>query len=323
MRETRSAYHSASVSAAAMRRRYSSCSGASAASRKRVPTPLARPGRGRPRPHARRRSRSQREPGRARPRRRQPARAATWRPGPRHGRLPPSPARPPRRRRPRPPASPPRRSRPSAARAHRHRAPDPRTQQGRQTRARRSVTLPRAHPRSALADPRRRRNWRRRGCSSSLLSHGRQRRGRQARSTPASRVRPRSKQRRRAEGPPPAQSALAQAVARSPTGRRRAFAPPNTTSRPSSRRVERERAERREWQWSQPERFVVGPLSYRVFPARFDYGWSGGRAACSRSRNGICAGFSLRRASSRANHSTRSISGNVSTTPECGGHSIS
>ena len=56
--------------------------------------------------------------------------------------------------------------------------------------------------------------------------------------------------------------------------------------------------------------------------ATVGYGWLGVRAACSRSRKGTWAGFSFRRASSRANHSTRSISGNVSKTPECGGHSI-
>jgi alpha-galactosidase/6-phospho-beta-glucosidase family protein len=43
----------------------------------------------------------------------------------------------------------------------------------------------------------------------------------------------------------------------------------------------------------------------------------------SRSRNGTCAAFNLRRASSIPNHSTRSISGNDSIRPDRGGHSIS
>ena len=43
---------------------------------------------------------------------------------------------------------------------------------------------------------------------------------------------------------------------------------------------------------------------------------SAARAAWSRSRNGTCAAFSLRRAWLRLNHSTRSISGKVSTRPD-------
>jgi hypothetical protein len=46
------------------------------------------------------------------------------------------------------------------------------------------------------------------------------------------------------------------------------------------------------------------------------------RAAWSRSRNGTCAAFSLRRALVSLNHSTRSISGKVSTRPDPGGHSV-
>ena len=49
---------------------------------------------------------------------------------------------------------------------------------------------------------------------------------------------------------------------------------------------------------------------------------SAARAAWSRSRNGTCAAFSLRRACLSLNHSTRSISGKVSTRPDPGGHSI-
>jgi hypothetical protein len=45
-------------------------------------------------------------------------------------------------------------------------------------------------------------------------------------------------------------------------------------------------------------------------------------AAWSRSRNGTCAAFSLRRALLSLNHSTRSISGKVSKRPDPGGHSV-
>jgi hypothetical protein len=49
---------------------------------------------------------------------------------------------------------------------------------------------------------------------------------------------------------------------------------------------------------------------------------SAAMAAWSRSRKGTCAAFSLRRARLSLNHSTRSISGKVSTHPDPGGHSI-
>ena len=48
---------------------------------------------------------------------------------------------------------------------------------------------------------------------------------------------------------------------------------------------------------------------------------SAAMAAWSRSRNGTCAAFSLRRALLSLNHSTRSISGKVSKRPDPGGHS--
>jgi hypothetical protein len=60
------------------------------------------------------------------------------------------------------------------------------------------------------------------------------------------------------------------------------------------------------------------PMNDRVVGYR-----SAAMAVWSRSRNGTCAAFSLRRASLSSNHSTRSISGKVSTRPDRGGHSIS
>src|SRR5438552_17222187 len=46
-------------------------------------------------------------------------------------------------------------------------------------------------------------------------------------------------------------------------------------------------------------------------------------AACSRSRNGVCASFNLRRASSSEKKQARSTSGKFCIFPERGGHSIS
>ena len=46
-------------------------------------------------------------------------------------------------------------------------------------------------------------------------------------------------------------------------------------SRDDAAAVARAEAERREWQWSEPEKVLPGFLSYAVFPA----GYSGGRWA--------------------------------------------
>jgi hypothetical protein len=40
--------------------------------------------------------------------------------------------------------------------------------------------------------------------------------------------------------------------------------------------IARAEADRRGWQWLEPETFVAGPFSYRVFPASYSGGpWSG------------------------------------------------
>jgi hypothetical protein len=40
--------------------------------------------------------------------------------------------------------------------------------------------------------------------------------------------------------------------------------------------IARAEAQRREWEWSEPERLIAGPFSYRVFPASYSGGpWSG------------------------------------------------
>jgi hypothetical protein len=45
-------------------------------------------------------------------------------------------------------------------------------------------------------------------------------------------------------------------------------------------------------------------------------------ASSSRSKNGVCASFNLRRASLSEKKQTRSTSGKLCILPECGGHSI-
>jgi len=87
----------------------------------------------------------------------------------------------------------------------------------------------------------------------------------------------------------------------------------------------RPRPRRTSWSWRRREG-RVGKRTLRPSCARRRDPPVGYRSAAmavwSRSRKGTCAAFSLRRAWLSLNHSTRSISGKVSTRPDPGGHSI-